>query len=64
MLGLGEPVWSMSGVEACPNPGNLVLRSTGVGLLPPTPDLPVLAYIALCPSPLLYHEMSNGQLPG
>jgi hypothetical protein len=38
----GEQAWNKSGVEGCPNPGNLVLRSARVGspLLALARDLP------------------------
>lgn len=44
-----ELVWSKSRVEACPNPGNLILRSAGVGLLPHCPRPACLRYIVLAP---------------
>ena len=44
-----EQAWSKSRVEACPNPGNLILRSAGVGLLPHCPRPACLRYIVLAP---------------
>lgn len=54
--GCGEQAWSKSGVQACPKPGNLVLRSA-VGLSSPPPPRSVCPeHIALC----LHHCPTEG----
>jgi hypothetical protein len=48
-----EQAWSRSRVEACPNPGNLILRSAGVGPSPPPPTLGLLVVMQVACGPTL-----------